>query len=365
MTGDAESRDGGGPEAEGERRGEGDDPDAEGGQGALRRARARARWARREARRPLEPGEGAPARRDPAALFEYPRKRRWLAYVLWAVTGLMGGHRFYLRHHGTAALQFLTGGGFMVWWIVDAWLIPRYVREHNEEQSAREDEGRPPVALAFLGDDSDTSLEGEPGWTEERTGLSSVLGDVLVLAVAGAGLGAISADAGNYRAILAVALLALVLNLGRRLEPLRDEPVVGELLDWSWRLRVFYHRVGPGSALSRLVRSVTAFVVDPFRARRRAEAELYLQLGGAVAILFGLLEVGTDVISPLVSGAALGDLVGGWFESTFATFLIVYGFAVPVGATLSRPLLSRRPKGELWGLTGWAAVCVVLGLMVG
>lgn len=342
-----------------------DGKDASDGERRLRTVRARARLARQEARRPLEPGRGAPTRRDPTALFEYPRKRRWRAYVLWVVTGLMGGHRFYLRHHGTAALQFLTGGGLMIWWIVDAFLIPRYVREHNEEQERREAERRPPVALAFLGDDPDTSLEGMPGWADRRTGLSSVLGDVAVLTVAGIGLGAISVDIGTYRAILAVALLALVLNLAGRLEELRDEPVVGDLLDWSWRLRIFYHRVGPGSAWSRLFRSVTAFVVDPFRERRRAEAELYLQLGGAAAILFGLVEVGTDVVSPLLSGAAVGDLIGGWLESTFATFLLVYAFAVPVGATLSRPLLARRPKGELWGLTAWTALCAAAGLAVG
>lgn len=348
------------------------DPEAEPGgsdaadrEGALRRARVRARLARREARRPLEPRAGAPAGTDPVALFHYPRKRRWMAYLLWATTGLMGGHRFYLRRHGSAALQFLTGGGLLLWWIVDAWLIPRYVREHNGEQERRESSRLPPVALAFLGEDPDTSLEGEPPWTEKLTGLSSVVGDVGVLTVAGVGLGAISADAGDFGPVLAVALLAVSLNLGHRLEALRDEPVVGDLLAWSWRLRLFYHRVGPGSAVSRLFRSVTAFVVDPFREKRRAEVELYLQLGGTLAIVFGLLEVGVDVVGPLVSGAGLVGLVGGWFESAIATFLIVYAFAVPVGATLSRPLLARRPKGELWGLTAWAAVCVLLGLAAG
>lgn len=346
------------------------DPASEGGgsdaadrEGALRRARVRARLARREARRPLEPRAGAPSGTDPVALFHYPRKRRWMAYLLWATTGLLGGHRFYLRRHGTAALQFLTGGGLLLWWIVDAWLVPRYVREHNEEQERRESSRLPPVALAFLGDDPDTSLGGEPSWIEKRTGLSSVVGDVCVLTIAGIGLGAISADAGDFGPVLAVALLAVSLNLGHRLETLRDEPLVGDLLAWSWRLRLFYHRVGPGSAVSRLFRSVTAFVVEPFREKRRAEAELYLQLGGALAIAFGLLEAGIDVVGPLVSGAALMGLVGGWFESTIATFLIVYAFAVPVGATLSRPLLARRPKGELWGLTAWAAVCVLGGLV--
>lgn len=328
-----------------------------------RRLRARARLARREARKPLTPGSGAPALRDPRDLFEYPRKRTWLAYLLWLVTGLFGGHRFYLRRVGTAAAQFLTGGGFLVWWAVDAFLIPGQVREHNEEQAERERTGRPPVALAYLGDDPDTSLDAEPAWAEERTGTASVVGDTAVLLLAGSCLGAVSAAAGNYRALAAVALLALVLNLGGRLERYRELPVLGDVLAWSWRLRLFYHRVGPGSALSRLARPLVTFMVDPFRKQRQAEADMYLQLGGAVAILFGLVDVTKDAAVPLLTGAAVGDLFGLWLAATILTFVTVYAFAMPIGASLARPLLARRPKGELWGLTAWTAVWILAGAL--
>lgn len=340
---------------------------ASGGSDRLRRARARARLAGREARRPLVPEHGAPARLDPGSLFRYPRKRIWLAYLLWLFTGVLGGHRFYLRRIGTAALQFVTSGGLLVWWLVDAFLLPRYVRQHNEAQAEREREGRPPVALAHLGEETDLSLTGEPSWIGKRTGLSSLVGDVAVLLVAGMSLGVASGATGSYRAVAAVALLALVLNLGARLEEWRDLPVLGDVLAWSWRLRFFYHREGPGPALSRLVRPLTAFLVLPLRAKhrekRRAEVELYLQLGGTVAIVFGAVDIVKDVLVPLAIGAGAEGALESWITGSVLTFVNVYAFAVPVGATLARPLLARRPKGELWALTTCAAVFVLAGVL--
>lgn len=346
-----------------ERPGESGAPEDSGGR--VRRARARARLARREARRPLAPEAGRPARLEAAEIFRYPRKRTWLAYLLWLVAGLFGGHRFYLRRYGTAAAQFLTGGGLLVWWMFDAFLIPKYVRLHNDEQEARRREGRPPVALAFLGDEADISLEGEPAWAPKRVGASSVVGDMVVFLVAGTALGAISASTGNFYAMAVVALLALVLNLGPRLEAYRDTPLLGELLTWSWRLRLFYHHVGPGSALSRLARPVTALLVGPFRAKRRCEAELYLQVGAVAAILFGFVDLGQDVVPPLVSGAGVGAAFDNWLQGSILTLVNIYGFAVPVGASLARPLLARRPKAELWGLTAWMAFCLMLGALPG
>lgn len=377
MTGEGEDRAGSpdatdsAADATDEERSDARPPDADAppfrGSERLRRARARARLAGRRARRPLDPEHGAPARLDPGSLFSYPRKRVWLAYVLWLFTGFLGGHRFYLRRIGTAALQFVTSGGLLVWWAVDAFLLPRYVRQHNEAQAEREHEGRPPLALAYLGDEPDLSLTGEPTWIEKRTGLSSIVGDVGVLLVAGASLGVATGATGSYRASAAVALLALVLNLGGRLEAWRDLPVLGDVLAWSWRLRLFYHREGPGPALSRLLRPVTAFLVLPLRAKhrekRRAEVELYLQLGGTVAILFGVVDVVKDVLVPLAIGPGAVGALESWITGSVLTFVNVYAFAVPVGATLARPLLARRPKGELWGLTAWAALCVLVGVL--
>lgn len=58
-----------------------------------------------------------------------------LAYFFWLFLGLVSAHRFYLGRPGTAVLQiisyFFAVG--VIWFIVDAFLLPRLVREKQEE----------------------------------------------------------------------------------------------------------------------------------------------------------------------------------------------------------------------------------------
>lgn len=58
-----------------------------------------------------------------------------LAYVFWLFLGLFSAHRFYLGRTGTAILQiisylFVIG---VVWFIIDAFLLPEMVRARQEE----------------------------------------------------------------------------------------------------------------------------------------------------------------------------------------------------------------------------------------
>ncbi len=41
------------------------------------------------------------------------------ALVLLLLLGGLGAHRFYVGKPGTAILFILTGGGFLIWWIID------------------------------------------------------------------------------------------------------------------------------------------------------------------------------------------------------------------------------------------------------
>jgi TM2 domain-containing membrane protein YozV len=85
-----------------------------------------------------------------------------LAYVLWFFTGGFGGHRHYLGRHGSAWAQMgvywvgvaicisaifgmnalMLGVGIVIaggagWWmIIDAFLIPRMVRDYNQQPTA-------------------------------------------------------------------------------------------------------------------------------------------------------------------------------------------------------------------------------------
>jgi TM2 domain-containing membrane protein YozV len=67
-------------------------------------------------------------------LFEANKKTAVVAYLLWFFLGLLGGHNFYLKRTGVAVTQLilsLTMVGLVitiVWVLVDAFLIPGWVR---------------------------------------------------------------------------------------------------------------------------------------------------------------------------------------------------------------------------------------------
>lgn len=80
--------------------------------------------------------------------FESQKKSAGIAYVLWFFTGGFGGHRFYLGRIGSAVGQLvltllgwplLFAGGFGllllaplgVWLLVDLFLIPGIISDHN------------------------------------------------------------------------------------------------------------------------------------------------------------------------------------------------------------------------------------------
>ena len=46
-------------------------------------------------------------------------KNWWVAYLLCLLLGVFGAHRFYTGYTTLGIIQFLTGGGFVVWWLVD------------------------------------------------------------------------------------------------------------------------------------------------------------------------------------------------------------------------------------------------------
>jgi len=54
-----------------------------------------------------------------------------IGYILWALGGVLGIHRFYCGRIGTGILWFFTGGLLGIGWLVDVFLIPDLVREAN------------------------------------------------------------------------------------------------------------------------------------------------------------------------------------------------------------------------------------------
>jgi TM2 domain-containing membrane protein YozV len=76
-------------------------------------------------------------------LFEANKKTAVVAYVLWFFLGIFGGHNFYLKRTGVAIAQLilsLTLVGMIitvVWALVDAFLIPGWVRRQNNLLAAQ------------------------------------------------------------------------------------------------------------------------------------------------------------------------------------------------------------------------------------
>lgn len=72
-----------------------------------------------------------------AALPHVDEVNRAVAWVLWVLLGLVGGHRYYLGNIGKGLLQTLTVGGLGIWWIIDAFLINRRVDDINSYRAPR------------------------------------------------------------------------------------------------------------------------------------------------------------------------------------------------------------------------------------
>ena len=67
--------------------------------------------------------------------FEKKEKKVLTTYLLWgllALIGIHGIHRFYLGKVGLGILYLLTGGLFMIGWIVDGFINVSLVRKANE-----------------------------------------------------------------------------------------------------------------------------------------------------------------------------------------------------------------------------------------
>jgi TM2 domain-containing membrane protein YozV len=76
-------------------------------------------------------------------LYEANKKTALVAYILWFFLGWFGGHNFYLGRTGVAVAQLilsLTVIGLIitiVWVLVDAFLIPSWVRQQNNLLAAQ------------------------------------------------------------------------------------------------------------------------------------------------------------------------------------------------------------------------------------
>jgi TM2 domain-containing membrane protein YozV len=70
------------------------------------------------------------------AEFGAVRKDARVAYALWAVCGIFGGHRFYLGDTGRSIAMLFTLGGLGLWTLIDLFFVGRRVRAVNRTRRA-------------------------------------------------------------------------------------------------------------------------------------------------------------------------------------------------------------------------------------
>ena len=247
-------------------------------------------------------------------MYTYRMKDIRLAWALWLVTGIMGGHRLYVGKIATGLLMLATGGGGGVWWLFDAFFVKRMVEARNQKQSERKEQELPPLEMAFMPAlPTQQDLEGPPWWAARRQGRVRLMGDALVLIIAGALLGATTVSRGDFEALAAVLALIAITIFGARWDP--TLPLLRDLDRWSDRLRLYYRFNDPGGPLSLMFRPILGPLTAWARKRARAEVRLYLQLGAVFTIGFTLL----DVLQAMGGGngfqasAFIGDLfMRGW-----------------------------------------------------
>ena len=73
-------------------------------------------------------------------------KETWVAYLLWFFFGFLGVHKFYLGKIGWGILYLLTGGLFLVGWLIDLFTIPSQLRHVKGEIRSWRAAGTQPAA---------------------------------------------------------------------------------------------------------------------------------------------------------------------------------------------------------------------------
>ena len=66
--------------------------------------------------------------------FESVRKDPRVAWTLWCVSGLFGGHRFYLGDTARSVAMLFTLGGLGLWFLADGFFVARRVRAVNRRR---------------------------------------------------------------------------------------------------------------------------------------------------------------------------------------------------------------------------------------
>jgi hypothetical protein len=284
-----------------------------------------------------------------AVIDELYRRRPYsllITVMLAVVLGPAGAHRFYCGRFWSAIAMLLTLGGGLLWWVWDLFHLRRLVASANDRQRRREADGYPPRGLDFMPRRGELRLHEPPSWAAHYAGSRRITGSALLLALLGYSLGVATRISGSWEPVFVLTLFIAVSLIAARDTSLAKLPVIGALIRWVHRLRLFYHHVDPGSILSLALRPVFGVFLAPWQPKARAEVRLHLQMGGVVVLAFATV----DALDLLLSDS-LGAGIAAFLIQILQTLLFTYLFVAPASALLTTQLLVSRRDRVVWGLS--------------
>ena len=289
-------------------------------------------------------------------LYRYRTKRTSVAWALLILTGILGGHRFYLGQGGRGLLYLLSAGGGLVLWLRDFGLIKQLVSEYNAREEAAQQSGMPPQALKFLPPIAEINLQAPPLWAARRSGRSVLVGGSILLLILGLSMGTIAGATGVIEPLVIMVLFMAITLVAARLPLLRKVPILAGLSRWNHRLRLYYFTTDPGSVWMLAARPYVGLLIAPWRAQSRAEVRLYLQLG----LTFGVGFMALDLYELREYGfwASFGLIVAELAQ----TVVYTYVFVAPVGAILLTQQLIARKDGVVLLMSLATLGCAYVGL---
>ncbi len=274
-----------------------------------------------------------------ADLYRYRHKRLSVAWLLLLLTGVFGGHRFYLGQPLWGLVYLLSVGGGLVLWIWDFKRLRRLVTQYNQIEDQCRQAGLPPQSLSWLPPIHALNLNDPPNWMERRGSRVVLLGGTFLLAMLGFAMGVVAGASGVLEPLIILIAFMAVTLVSARWAAMRNIPILGELSRWNHRLRLYYFTTDPGSVWALAARSIVGVFIAPWRKRSRVEVRLYLQIG----VAFGLTFATFDLYQVYQSGFWKG--VTQTLAEFAQTIVYTYVFVAPVGAILlTQQLLARKDR---------------------
>ncbi|MEM6335924.1 MAG: TM2 domain-containing protein [Bacteroidota bacterium] len=288
------------------------------------------------------------------------RTARWL----WLLTGLFGGHRYYLERTGTAIVQSLTLGGLIVWWIVDGFKLREMVDAFNAEQAKREAADAPAVGMECI-PHADVDLAGYPPWyvppKNRTTKTLGLMGDALALLIFTPAIGGVASSQGLTAPLIAAVVVVTVTLAATRLARFFHVPLIHEVVHWEYKLRLFYWFNKPQHTLLMLIRPVIAVFYAPFNRLARFEVKLYAEVAAVFAVTTVVWKFFDGTYWAMLTAFDLSALFESWLEVTILNFFFVYAFVSPIGAILTKHVLIKRSLLARAIMVGIVALFLWLG----